>query len=136
MLDKLANNLVEAKRLQDQIERTAAKAAIASKNKSKSKKRGGGKNSRTRALNMDSSDLSSYDSDERVSTASSSRQPYNPNLIVLDCDDEFDVGPAVNFTRNVAAANSVSVEDSMDLKVNVKINGKIEKYQMNSVSQS
>lgn len=62
------------------------------------------------------------------------RTPRDPNTIVLDCDDEFDGGPAVNFTRNIAGANAVSVEQSQEMKVNVRINTKIEQFQMNPVS--
>lgn len=137
IVDTLANNLVEAKRLQSQIERKAAKST-----KRKSPKKPTGKRSargrRARAGNLDSSDLSTSDSEAPLCSTSQgqgrTRPAYDPNTIVLDCDDEFFGGPAVNFTRNVAAATAVSVEESMDLKVNVRIKGEIEQFVMNSVS--
>ncbi|XP_055324738.1 uncharacterized protein LOC129579102 [Sitodiplosis mosellana] len=132
--DTLQNNLVEAKRLQGQMERNIAKA---SKRKSPKKPTGARpRGRRGRAVNLNPSDMSSSDSDAPLCSSNRavqgrSQPAYDPNTIVLDCDDEFIGGPAVTFTRNVAAASAVSVEESKDLKVTVRINGKIEHYYMN-----
>lgn len=61
-------------------------------------------------------------------------QPHDPNTIVLDCDDDFKGGPAVTFTRDVAGANAVSIEQTQEMKVSVRINTKIVQFQMNPVS--
>lgn len=59
---------------------------------------------------------------------------HDSNTIVLDCDDVFAGGPAVNFTRDIAGANAVSVEQSQEMKVTVRINNKVEQFRMNPVS--
>lgn len=82
-------------------------------------------------ITFSESDLSFED---EAPVARPARSVHDPNTIVLDCDDEFIGGPSVNFTRNVAAAAAVSAEESRELKVTVKINGKIDHYQMNAVS--
>ncbi|XP_031620607.1 uncharacterized protein LOC116339091 [Contarinia nasturtii] len=122
--DTLNSKMVQTKRVQVQKER------LASKKKSPKKRTTRGRRQR-RIVDSDLSDLDSEDSDEPATSNGPTRRPYNPNLIVLDCDDEFIGGPAVNVTRNLATASVVSVEESMDLKVSVRINGKIEHFFMN-----
>lgn len=132
----MQSNLVEAKRIQSQLERKATKATKASKRSSPKKSTAIRSRMRSRRVQLDSSDLSSSDSDAPLCSSSRiqrARSRYDPNTIVLDCDDEFIGGPAVNLNRNVAAASTVSVEDSMDLKVTVRIKGKMEQYHMNPV---
>lgn len=128
----MANNLHETDRQQSRIEKNVAKAS-----KRKSPKKSKGKSAPRRGRGR--SDQTSSDSDvPSCSTSQSSqgrsRTAYDPNTIVLDCDDEFIGGPAVNFTRNVGAATAVSLEDSMDLKVNVRVKGQIDYFYMNPVS--
>lgn len=138
----MANNLHETDRLQSRIEKNVAKA---SKRKSPKKpkgrsapRRGRGRLSRNLAVYYDSDQSSSNSDVPSCSTSQSSqgrsRSAYDPNTIVLDCDDEFIGGPAVSFTRNVAAATAVSLEDTMDLKVNVRVKGQIDYFYMNPVS--
>lgn len=121
-----------------QVEKTKAKkpktppkrSAVAARQSPKG--RGGRRtaSSRSRSRYIDFGELDSSDSDVHERAP---RSTYDPNTIVLDCDDEFFGGPAVNVTRNLAAATAVSTDESMELTVSVNINGKIEKYQMNSV---
>lgn len=59
---------------------------------------------------------------------------YDPNTIVIDCDDEFFGGPSVAFSRNIAQANAISNEDKQSLKVSVKVNNTIEQFELNAVS--
>lgn len=137
IVDTLQSHLVEVQRMQSQLERKTTKA---SKNRKSPKKPTAARSrTRSRRVQLDSSDLSSSDSDAPLCSSSRaqqarSRPAYDPNTIVLDCDDEFIGGPAVNLNRNVAAASTVCVEESMDLKVTVRIKGKMEQYHMNPVS--
>lgn len=158
----LAKGLVDTEKIQKGIDKKqkASKTAQNGKgspNKSPSKRsqryarRSGGGGSRRRGIrnfiempDMDSdSDLDS-DLDTLIQTITAASQhpvarrpaqQHDPNTIVLDCDDEFFGGPAVNFTRNIAGADAVSMEQSQEMKVNVRINNKIEQFQMNPVSE-
>lgn len=126
--------MVKTELIQSQSQRKATKAS-----KKNSSKKTTHSRLRSRRVQLDSSDLSSSDSDAPLCSSSrtqraQSRAAYDPNTIVLDCDDEFIGGPAVNLNRNVAAASTVSVEESMDLKVTVRIKGELEQYQMSPVS--
>lgn len=135
IVETLTNKMVETERLQSQMERKASKS---SKRKSPKKPTGRrtGRARRAPAMDLDS-DLTSSDSEGAACLPGRAqnrpRPVYDPNLIVLDCDDEFIGGPAVNFTRNVAAASAVSVEESMELKVNVRIKGEINHFHMSPV---
>lgn len=135
----MASNLVETQKQQNAMERRTKKV-----NKKSPTKKQSNKNRRRRSLRKDfdhdSSDSSS-DSDMLIRLSGrqarlASRQVHDPNTIVLDCDDEFFGGPAVNFTRNLATASAISMEDNMDLKVSVRISGKIESFHMNTVSKT
>lgn len=134
-VDTLANKLVQAQIVQNQVERKASKAKKKSptkKPKANNSRRGHGRGAH---IIHDSSSSLSSETDEQWERPST-RPAYDPNTIVLDGDDEFIGGPAMNFTRNLATARAISVEDSMCLKVNVRINGKIESFQMSPVSCS
>lgn len=48
-------------------------------------------------------------------------QQRDPNTIVLDCDV-----PVVNFTRDLFGVNGISIEQSQEMNVNVRVNKKIE----------
>lgn len=140
----------------EQIEKTGKKQTAASKAKPKSPKKPATSKSRTRGLgtwrqrarqqrydddddddlDLLGSDSEMYESSSQSAPSCSARsnyQPHDPNTIVLDCDDVFDGVPAVSYTRNFATASAVSAEESMELKVNVRINGKIEHFYMNPV---
>lgn len=140
-LDTLANNLVSPEKLQTKSSTVTSKQAASKRNARKtnvprtahilpttSRQR------RRRNIYLDDISFSESDIsfDEPISI--NPRAVHDPNTIVLDCDDEFIGGPTVNFTRNVAAAAAVSAEESRELRVTVKINGKIEYYEMNAVS--
>lgn len=100
---------------------------------------------RQRAVEMDSSDYDS-DTDEgnsnmnmnvnMVMDINTNRNRNNdPNVIYLDCDDEFVGGPEMKITRNLAANNSFSFEDNEEIKVSVKINNnEVDQYKMRPVS--
>lgn len=99
---------------------------------------------RQRAVEMDSSDYDS-DTDEGNSNMNidmnsdmninTNRNRNNdPNVIYLDCDDEFAGGPEMKINRNLAANNSFSFEDNEEIKVSVKINVEVDQYKMRPVS--
>lgn len=144
----------------EQIEKTGKKQTAASRAKPKSPKKPATAKSRTRGLGTwrqrsrqqryehdddDDDDLDvdilgldseMYESSSQSAPSGSARsnhQPYDPNTIVLDCDDAFDGVPAVSYTRNFATASAVTAEESTELKVTVRINGKIEHFYMNPV---
>lgn len=143
----MAKGLKDTEKIQKVIDKRKSNTAKAKKN-SPSKRaqratRRGGRNVRRNFVEPDEIDSDSdSDLEESVAVpfftathARPARRPqHDPNTIVLDCDDEFVGGPAVNFTRNIAGANAVSVEQSQEMKVNVRINTKIEQFQMNPVS--
>lgn len=144
--DTLARGLVDTEKIEKRIAKTkASKAVKASKNKSPPKRNGRALRSGQRKqhrFDVDS-DLESTDSDDDIpimnrrilgcSPRRNNRPAHDPNTIVLDCDDEFFGGPAVAFSRNIAGANAISIEDSKGMKVSVKINNKIEHFEMNPV---
>lgn len=149
-LDSLAKGLVDTETIEKRIDKktskdaknVAAKKAPAKKSPSKRSqrynRRGRGGPRNMVEVSESDSDLNS-DSDDAMSAAMNVVQhrarPRDPNTIYLDCDDdEFMGGPAVNVTRNIAGANCVSQEQSQEMKVNVKISGKIEHFQTNPVS--
>lgn len=133
-IDTLAKGLVDTEKIEKRIAKK--KTSKASKTKSPPKRNG--------RFDVDS-DLESTDSDDDVpivnrrstgrSARPSHRRAHDPNTIVLDCDDEFFGGPAVAFSRNIAGANAISIEDSKELKVSVKINNKIEPFEINPVCE-
>lgn len=136
--ETLAKNLKDNSTFQ---EKESKKSSKTSKTKSPPKRKAAnsrrGRQATTSRRRHDDYDLDSSDSDMDEPLARPTQPTYpvhDPNLIVLDCDDVFEGVPAVNFTRNLATASAISVEDSTELKVSVRINGKIESYYMNPVS--
>lgn len=120
--------------MKDQSDRNVNKALKASRTK-ESKKRSPNKRGRQRVIY--SSDTSDENDDELSTNFVQANRPvHDPNTIVLDCDDEFIGGPAVNLNRNLATASTLIAEDYLDLKVNIRIAGKIEQYQSNAVSST
>lgn len=147
--ESLAKGLVDTEKIEKKIDKqktskTAKNAKATTKSPSKRAQRFARRSRQHGArdfveLDFDSdSDLDLDESFEPESIppnhVSAHRPPHDPNLIVLDCDDEFMGGPAVNFSRNIAGANAVSMEQSQEMKVNVRVNNKIEQFQMNPVS--
>lgn len=145
-IDTLAKGLVDTEKIEKQITKN--------KNKKVLKTKSPPKRTRTRQINYVDSDDDLTNSDaepsimamvnstrrsirrscsiQRVQRAQ--RSAYDPNIIVLDCDDEFIGGPAVAFSRNIAGANTISAEDQQGLKVSVKVSNKIEQFDLNAVS--
>lgn len=143
IVDTLAKGLVDTEKIEKRIEKQI-KVSKAKKTKSPPKRGARGRPQRRQHV-FEDIDLDLTDSDldnEPVMSLTTSRSPRraprqaprDPNTIYLDCDDEFIGGPAVAFSRNLAEADAISVEDSQGLKVNVKIHNKIEQYSMNPVS--
>lgn len=58
---------------------------------------------------------------------------HDYDTIVLDCDDIFKGGPSVQITRDLGGANSCITDDNTELQVNVRVNGKVNKYTMRRV---
>lgn len=146
-IDSLQKGLVDTDKIQNRVDKRKSKASKATKKNSPSKRaqramvRRGGQRGRRNFVEIDDIDSDSdSDLDQSVAAFTSAathrarRPPHDPNTIVLDCDDEFEGGPAVNFTRNIAGANAVTMEQSQEMKVNVRVNNKIEQFQMNPVS--
>lgn len=144
-LDSLAKGLVDTEKIDKSKPSKTAKNAkptksSPSKRAQRSARRGGQRIRRNYVEIPDMDSDSDSDSDLGGSIAQFTnahnvhRPQYDPNTIVLDYDDEFIGGPAVNFTRDIAGANAVSMEQSQEMKVNVRINNKIEQFQMNPVS--
>lgn len=135
----MEKGLVDTDKLQKGIDKRKSKATKNSPSKRTQRAvRRGGHRGRRNYVEID--DMTS-DSDLDESVAAhfapahhARRPPHDPNTIVLDCDDVFVGGPAVNFTRNIAGANAVSVEQSQEMKVSVRINNKVEQFRMNPVS--
>lgn len=132
LVDTMANNLE-----QNQLFRSVEKKKTSKVPKKTPPKKPAARRGRGRGRRNDYVDL--YDSNSMEisavsSSSQSSRPAHDPDTIVLDCEDEFIGGPAVNFTRNLATAAAVSTEDKMDVKVSVKISGKVEAFPMSQVS--
>lgn len=68
------------------------------------------------------------------SSGNSHHQAHASNVIVLDCDDAFIGGPEVRIERDLAAAPACTAEDNAALKINVRINGNVESYDLRRVS--
>lgn len=147
-IDSLTKGLVDTEKIEEGIDKKqkVLKGKMAAKKSptKRAQRNGGGGGRRRSARNVSYVDSDS-DSDSYLNTLIESNtttahhavhrpQQHDPNTIVLDCDDEFFGGPAVNFTRNIAGANAVTAEQSQEMKVNVRINNKVEQYQMNQVS--
>lgn len=148
-LDSLAKGLVDTEKIEKRMnQQKTAKNAQTKKSPPKraqlaQRAQRTGRRNRLRGthvfVQMDSdSDLDS-DLDAPIATNATTHPvrrapPHDPNIIVFDCDDEFASGPAMNFTRNLAGADVVSVEQSQEMKVSVRINNKIEQFQMSPVS--
>lgn len=93
-----------------------------------------GRSRRSRRFQIDC-DEAEYDSGGDI-TPSNYNPPTNNHdyeTIVLDCDDIFKGGPSVQITRNLADANSCITDDNAELQVNVRVNGKLNKYTMRRV---
>lgn len=133
IVDTLANKMEQTNLMRDQMDRKNAKKSKPSKAKA-SKHRSPNKRLRASSRRMAAESSQTTDSSDDEPLSRPSRPVHDPNTIVLDCDDEFIGGPAVNFSRNIAQASAVSVEESMDLRVSVRIYGKIEQFQTNAVS--
>lgn len=133
---------MDTEKIEKKIEKR--NASKSSKTKSPPKRNARGRPARRQRYVDSDLDVTDSDSDTPISQMLSrasrpsprrpSRPAHDPNTIVLDCDDEFIGGPAVAFSRNLANAEAISAEDSKSLKVHVKINNKIEQYEMNPVS--
>lgn len=145
-LDSMVKGLMDMEKIEKKNEKQKSKAKNAKVTKSSPSKRAQrcarrgaphGRRNFVEIPDMDSDSDSEFgQSAATFTTAHHGRRPppHDPNTIVLDCDDEFFGGPAVQFTRNIAGANAVSMEQSLEMKVNVRINNKIEQFQMNPVS--
>lgn len=143
----MAKNLVDTKKIEKKIEKKIdqqkSKVSRATKTKSPTKPKARGRATRRRGVfDLEDSDLVMIDSDLAMPLTTSSLSQREPrqsshqdhNTIVLDCDDAFIGGPAMVFSRNLAEADAISIEDSQGLNVNVKIFNNIEQYSMNPVS--
>lgn len=126
---------MDTAKIQDRIDKQKSKAKKTSPSKrSQQAAQRGGRRSQRNYVELDDLDSDS-DCDEPLAN-NAHRQHHDPNTIVLDCDDVFNGGPAVNFTRDIAGASAVSVEQSQEMKVSVRINSKVEQFLMNPVSST
>lgn len=62
---------------------------------------------------------------------------YDPNVITIDCDDGYYFGanPEVRIERNLTTAPSCEAADNAALQVKVRIDNKIETYDLRKVSE-
>lgn len=68
------------------------------------------------------------------SSGNSHRQAHASNVIMIDCDDGYAIGPAMAIERNLAAAPVCTAEDNAAVKISVRINGVVESYDLRRVS--
>lgn len=96
---------------------------------------GRGRLRRSRRIQTDS-DEADYDLDGVILPSNYNRPTnnYDYDTIVLDCDDIFKDGPSVQITRDLGGANScITDDDNTEMQVNVRVNGKLNKYTMRRV---
>lgn len=93
-----------------------------------------GRSRRPRRIQINSND-DEYESTDDIIPSNYNRPTNNHDYdtIVLDCDDMFKGGPSVQITRDLGGANSCITDDNTELQVNVRVNGKVNKYTMRRV---
>lgn len=136
-IDTMQKGLVDTEKIQKGIDKQKSKKSPSKRTQRAAQRVG--RRGRRNYVELDDMDSDSDSDDEPIAAFfmpahHARRQQHDPNTIVLDCDDVFIGGPAVNFTRDIAGASAVSVEQSQEMKVSVRINNKVEQFRMNAVS--
>lgn len=114
--------------------------ADTSKNGRQQRKTASGRPSRRVVVDCDDYNGSDSDSDgcsmARHANHHNNRN-YDPNVISIDCDDGYYHGgnTQVQIERNLTAAPSCEAADNAPIKVNIRLNSKIESYDLRKVSE-